>query len=147
MADRHWDPRDKYIESLIREYSNWSVEVAVRQHTLGSLVIWAHREIERIADLSAEELLELKEVMKDVEAAISKSPAFKADRFNYLQLGNHTHHLHIHVIPRYKTARTLLGKTWRDNRWGNPPEYIFEESDWIHVREVKRLLLEHWPQS
>jgi diadenosine tetraphosphate (Ap4A) HIT family hydrolase len=38
---------------------------------------------------------------------------------NYAFLGNVTHHLHGHIIPRYSRPVEFQGLTFEDKRWGN----------------------------
>ena len=125
--NRIWDPNGKYSGAVLKEYNHWVIEVSFRQHTPGSFIIFAKREIERISQLNSEEAKELIKVMSQIETALSRSPVFKPDRFNYLQLGNELHHLHFHGIPRYKKPRTFYNKDWVDNAWGHPP--IFSNTE------------------
>ena len=118
MTKRIWDPENRYIESFLKEYEHWVLEVNYRQHTLGCYVIFAKRSVERISELTSEEIAELRSVMKEVEEALSRSDTFKPDRFNYMQLGNSLHHLHFHGIPRYSSPRMFDNKEWRDSNWG-----------------------------
>ena len=48
---------------------------------------------------------------------------------NYASLGNIARHLHVHVIPRYKSSRFFDGITFTDQRWGQnyaPYDYSFK---------------------
>ena len=116
---RTYDPKNEYIEGVLKEYNHWIVEVSFRQHTLGNYIIFAKRNIEKIYELKNTEILELKTIMNEIEKAITK--AFRPDKFNYLQLGNKLHHLHFHCIPRYKKPRNFAGRKWTDKAWGKPP--------------------------
>lgn len=80
--NRFWDPKGKYKEGFLKEYKHWVLEISFLQHTLGCFIIFAKRNVERISELNNEELSELKTVMSEIEAAVTKE--FKADRFNYL---------------------------------------------------------------
>ena len=121
MVNRVWDKENKYKEGFLKEYKYWVLEVSHSQNTLGCYIIFAKREIERISQLTTEEINELKDVMKNVEEVLMKTTELNPDRFNYLQLGNILHHLHFHGIPRYKSVRKFAGKDWVDTTWGNPP--------------------------
>lgn len=108
--------RPEWKETELKAYKHWTASVSTRQTTLGSAVIKANRSgVERISDLSDEELAELKTVMKEFEDMLEKNPLFHPDRFNYLQLGNLLKQLHFHVIPRYSSERVFAGETWIDN--------------------------------
>lgn len=121
MVNRVWDKGNQYKEGFLKEYKHWVLEVSYGQHTLGCFIIFAKREIEKISQLTTEEIDELKNVMKNVEGALMGIKEFKPDRFNYLQLGNFLHHLHFHGIPRYKSPRMFNGQKWTDSTWGHPP--------------------------
>ncbi len=136
---RLWDKENKYSVGDLKEYKYWALAVSFRQHTLGSYVILCKRNIEKISECSSEEILELKEIMKETEIAMLENPVFKPDRFNYLQLGNGKHLLHFHGIPRYQNEREFLGQRWTDKTFGMPPLWsLKEEAEDL----VKALVLE-----
>lgn len=142
MVNRSWDKDNKYTEGFLKEYTHWVIEVSYRQHTLGCFIIFAKRTVERISELTTEEIDELKNVMKEAEEAISS--AFQPDRFNYLQMGNALHHLHFHGIPRYQTPRTFKNKEWIDTTWGHPP--IWSKIDEAHelIKTIQTTLKPHF---
>lgn len=140
--NRMWDKEGKYKEGFLKEYSHWVLEVSFLQHTLGCFIIFAKRNVERISELNNEELSELKTVMSEIEAAVTKE--FKADRFNYLQLGNNLHHLHIHGIPRYQTQREFNGQKWIDKTWGHPPVWSNKEALSDLVKTLKETILKYF---
>ena len=119
------------------------MEVSYRQHTLGCYIIFAKREIERISQLTTEEIDELKDVMKNIENALMKIIEFKPDRFNYLQLGNFLHHLHFHGIPRYKSQRSFNGQEWIDSTWGQPPVWSETKVGDEIVIKLRELIKKH----
>jgi diadenosine tetraphosphate (Ap4A) HIT family hydrolase len=94
--------------------------------------------------LTDEELIELKQVLKEIEAALLKNEIFKPDRFNYWQMGNVFYHLHFHGIPRYKTEREFLGRVWKDRDHTKPVVWTYEEESEETVRalgeEMKKML-------
>jgi diadenosine tetraphosphate (Ap4A) HIT family hydrolase len=137
--NRSWDPQNKYKEGFLKEYKHWALEISFHQHTLGCFIIFAKRDIEKISELNDEELLEIKIVMAEIEPAITK--AFQADRFNYLQLGNNSHRLHFHGIPRYQTEREFNGQKWIDKTFGHPPIWKDEESSEELVKAIKEKIL------
>jgi len=139
MVKRIWDPEGKYKEGFLKEFEHWSVEVSFRQHTLGSMIIFARRPVEKISDLSDEELKDLKSAIKAAEDCLTA--AFQPDRFNYLQLGNNLHHLHFHMVPRYKTVREFADRTWKDEAWGTMPIWSQEEVPEELVKKLKAKLL------
>lgn len=121
MDVRIWDAFGKYKDGFVKEYNHWVLEVSFRQHTLGCFIIFAKRKIERISELNDEEVVELKNVMKELETTLSEIEDFKPERFNYLQMGNALRHLHFHAIPRYAKPRSFMNKEWIDTTFGHPP--------------------------
>jgi diadenosine tetraphosphate (Ap4A) HIT family hydrolase len=119
----------KFAEGNIKVYQHWILTVSFRQHTLGCLIVMAKREVERISELSDPELLELRQVMRDLETALNRASDFQPDRFNYLQLGNALHQLHFHCIPRYQTIRHFAGQEWVDTTFGRPPIFLKKDQE------------------
>ncbi len=140
MPDRFWDPQGVYQAGFLREYDNWVLEVSFRQHTLGSFIIFAKEHVERISELSDVAFLEFKNVLAQIESALTILPEFAPDRFNYLQMGNALHALHIHGIPRYASPRNFLNKTWHDTTWGHPPVWTTIEASNDLVIAIKQRL-------
>jgi len=141
--NRIWDPEGKYKEGFLKEYDNWVLEVSFRQHTLGCFIIFAKRKVERISELTIEEFAELKEVMLEIENALSSIETFKPKRFNYLQLGNGLHRLHFHGIPRYESERQFNNITWEDKAWGHPPIWSKTEISAELIVAIKQEILKH----
>jgi diadenosine tetraphosphate (Ap4A) HIT family hydrolase len=135
MIDRFWDKNNEYTEGFLKEYKYWALEVNYRQHTLGCFVIFAKRRLEKISELSSEEILELREVMAEIEKALLKADGFKPDRFNYFQMGNKFHDLHFHGLPRYALPRNFAGKEWIDETYGSVP--VWTKNDVEHELVVR----------
>lgn len=133
---------NKYQSGVLKEYMHWILTVSFRQTTLGSYIILAKREMERITELSDDELLELRLVMSEIEHVLSVTEGFKPDRFNYLQLGNSLHQLHFHGVPRYAAPRSFAGREWVDHRYGTTPIIVSkdEESEESLVRQIRDVL-------
>lgn len=142
MSIRIWDKEDRYKDGFVKEYNSWILEVSFRQHTLGCFIIFAKRSVERISELENDEIIELKTVMSELEATLSKIEDFKPDRFNYLQMGNALHHLHFHAIPRYASPRNFNGKTWIDETFGHPPVWSKIEVDKELALKIKEVFLQ-----
>jgi len=101
----------------IKDYKYWEVSLHENQAYLGRCVVWCKRDGDvDFTEMTGEEREEFWEVMKKLKGALKK--AFKPDRMNYASLANVAHHLHIHVIPRYKEARDFEGVKFKDGRWG-----------------------------
>src|SRR5688572_16939076 len=143
--NRFWDPENKYADATLKEYEHWSLEVSYTQHTFGNFIVFCKRQgVEKLIDLSDEELLELKQVLREAQDALDRNETFKPDRFNYWQMGNFVHHLHIHGIPRYKSDRNFLGQTWKDQDHTMPVCWTTVKQDHatiIAIRdEIKKFL-------
>lgn len=103
---------------VVKDYKHWTLFIHANQFILGRVYIWAKRkDCLDFADITLEEREELFEVMKKVKVALSK--LFQPDLFNWDALGNYTHHMHLHVLPRYRTPRTFDGREFKDVSWGN----------------------------
>jgi diadenosine tetraphosphate (Ap4A) HIT family hydrolase len=141
MNNRFYDKENRYGDAFLKEYKHWIWEVSYRQHTLGSFIIFSkNSKIEKISELNEEEIIELKEVMKEIESILSKIDIFKPDRFNYWQMGNKLHHLHIHGFPRYAKPRIFDGREWIDKTWGKPPIWKTEDVDKDLVIKVRNVV-------
>lgn len=122
---RFWDPENRYTDAVLKEYKHWVLETSYHQHTLGCYVVFFKRKnVEKLSALKDKEFLELKTVLKEIEKALLKNKTFKPDRFNYLQLGNGLHQLHVHGVPRYLSDRKFLGRTWKDPDPTNEPQLM-----------------------
>lgn len=106
-----------YEQYLIKTYDEWAVYLHQSQYYLGRVYIWSHRpDCLDLCDTTADERQSLWMVMDRVKSALTG--AFIPDHFNWAALGNVTTHCHMHVIPRYRTAREFNGALFRDERWG-----------------------------
>lgn len=95
----------------------WNIILYNDQSYLGrSIVYLKSREIEDTLLLTDEEHEELwKNILPRLEIALKKS--FHPDRLNYAHFANTVHHVHWHIIPRYKEnpIREFSGETFRDD--------------------------------
>ncbi|MFA6194010.1 MAG: HIT domain-containing protein [Parcubacteria group bacterium] len=138
MTDRSlWDKKNKYTEGFLKEYDHWALEVSYRQHTLGCYIIFCKRPVEKISELKTEELDDLKNVMGEIEATLSKIDIFKPDRFNYFQMGNKLNQLHFHGIPRYNSPRKFDGKEWVDETAGSAPTWSHDDVEHNLVAKLR----------
>ena len=138
MINRFWDINKEYTKGFLKDYEYWALEVSYRQHTLGSFIIFLKNEKkEKISELNIKELGELKMVMGEIEKALFTNKIFKPDRFNYWQMGNKVHYLHVHGFPRYAKPRIFNGEEWIDKTWGNPPVWRKESINEDLVVKVK----------
>jgi diadenosine tetraphosphate (Ap4A) HIT family hydrolase len=107
-----------YSKDLIEDYKYWGVYIHENQGALGRVYVWCKRENALdLPDATDEEQKELFEILREWETILTK--AFKPDMFNYAFLGNATHHLHGHIVPRYTKPIEFNGRTFIDKNWGH----------------------------
>lgn len=109
---------EDFSKYKIKDYTHWSISLNSNQSYLGRCVVWCNREDALdLTDATEDEQRELFIVLKELEKALEKT--FKSDLLNFAFLGNATHHLHGHVVPRYAAEREFKGITFKDERWGD----------------------------
>ena len=107
-----------YSQNLIKDYKYWSWYIHENQGILGRTYIWCKREDALdLPDATEEEQKELFGILREIEQVITK--VFKPDMFNYAFLGNATHHLHGHILPRYSKPIEFNDQTFVDKNWGH----------------------------
>jgi diadenosine tetraphosphate (Ap4A) HIT family hydrolase len=107
-----------YSKFLIKDYKYWSLQIHSNQSYLGRCIIWCKRENALdLPDATEEEQKELFEILREIENLLTK--AFNPDLFNYAFLGNETHHLHCHIIPRYSKPVKFNEQIFVDKEWGH----------------------------
>ncbi len=105
---------------ILHETPSWTWSLFPNQSYLGRVQLTLRRECEgSLASLSDDEWSDLRSNIKAYEFAIAK--LFEPDRFNYVQLGNVWHQVHVHAIPRYERFRNWQGIAFLDRRWGDTP--------------------------
>jgi diadenosine tetraphosphate (Ap4A) HIT family hydrolase len=112
---------------VIHETAHWSVDHALTRWIGGWLIVKPKRHVEHLAELSTEEAAELGPLIQAVSAAMAR--VLSPERVYVLSLGEEVHHIHFHVIPRY---RELPGHVLRllEQAWGerSPWECTDEEA-------------------
>ena len=107
-----------YSKNLIKDYKYWSLYVHDNQGVLGRTYVWCKREDAMdLPDATPDEQKELFEILQKMEKVLQKT--FKPDMINYAFLGNFTHHLHGHILPRYAKTVEFNGETFVDKNWGH----------------------------
>jgi len=106
----------KESELVLKEYKYWSLVLAESQFIIG----WSHailkRHVEKFEELTDKELIELKQIIKELKTALKKT--FNPDWFNVMQLGNMTKHIHFQLVPRYSKSRKFDGRVFVDEDYG-----------------------------
>lgn len=92
---------------------HWRVIVNRNQNKLGKVFLVLKRHETDIVNLSDEEVLDLWTVIRSVKDVLVSQ--FQPDHFNYAFLMNQDPHVHLHVIPRYRSPRDFAGQTFEDS--------------------------------
>lgn len=108
---------------LIHEGTHWSIYLHENQCYLGRAYLWAKRDDDvDLLEMTLEERDEFFSLGRALKGALGV--AFDPDRLNYAALSNTSHHLHVHVIPRYTAPRMFLRREFIDkNPAGNYAPY------------------------
>ena len=96
---------------LIAELKNSYVVLASGQYFKGYCILFTKDHKEHLEKLPEKRQKELYADVIKVATAINK--AFKPVRMNYENLGNITHHIHWHIIPRYKNDPYKKQPIWQ----------------------------------
>ena len=97
---------------MLAESGHWQVRLNLNQNLLGKLIIVLKRHEEQVAQLSVGEWTELHDQLGRMTRWLQL--AFQPDHFNYAFLQNQDRHVHLHVIPRYASAREVAGMRFDD---------------------------------
>jgi diadenosine tetraphosphate (Ap4A) HIT family hydrolase len=107
----------EYEQFRIKNYEHFAVFLHKNQYYLGRCYIYLHRSnILDLHDMLPAEQKEFFHVGHDLKHALKR--AFDPDKFNDASLGNEHEHLHIHIIPRYRSPRNFDGVKFTDENWG-----------------------------
>lgn len=99
---------------VIHQTEHWSVDHAVPRWLRGWLIVKPKRHVEHLAELAPEEAGELGPLVQATSAAVAR--LLEPERVYLLSLGEEVHHIHLHVIPRYRelppAVLPLLSAAW-----------------------------------
>ncbi|MDH4330612.1 MAG: HIT domain-containing protein [Candidatus Moranbacteria bacterium] len=101
----------------IKDYKHWELYLHDPHYYLGSVYLWAKRDDEvDFLETTEEERKEFFEIARDVKKVLVD--LFDVNGFNIANLQNKVNHLHVHIIPRYSSSRTVDGFEFVDENWG-----------------------------
>jgi diadenosine tetraphosphate (Ap4A) HIT family hydrolase len=100
------------LAPILRSTKHWDLVLNRNQNPLGKCFLSVRRHAESITELSTAEWDELRGETKAARAALDA--AFAPDHFNYLFLQNQDRHVHMHIVPRYASARSFEGESFND---------------------------------
>jgi diadenosine tetraphosphate (Ap4A) HIT family hydrolase len=96
----------------LAESACWSLVLNRNQNLLGKCFWVLRRHLESVAELTADEWADLHVQLARTTAALAM--CFQPDHFNYCFLQNQDRHVHLHIIPRYASARHFAGIQFDD---------------------------------
>jgi len=104
------------------------------QSKLGRFVVAYHDHVSEIVDLSDEDRNAFMEDVVKVARAIHS--AFKPDKLNYGAYGDTGHHLHVHLVPKYKD-----GDEWGSIFQMNPGNVFLADEEYSDlIKKIKAYL-------
>jgi diadenosine tetraphosphate (Ap4A) HIT family hydrolase len=89
----------------LRTTAHWRVVLNYNQDRLGKCFLVLDRHDEDVCNLTTKETNDLWVGLRRVKAALTA--CFGPEHFNYMFLMNQDRHVHLHMIPRYRTPRTF----------------------------------------
>jgi diadenosine tetraphosphate (Ap4A) HIT family hydrolase len=132
--------RPQLLTPLVRESAHWRIAINRNQNLLGKLFVALRRHEEAVAALTPDEWAELQHELR--WAVRRLDGAFAPDHYNCAFLQNQDRHVHLHVIPRYASARTFAGREFADPDWPDHyrpgVEYLAPEDVIAAIAEVMR---------
>jgi diadenosine tetraphosphate (Ap4A) HIT family hydrolase len=105
---------------VLRESGHWRIALNRNQNLLGKTIVVLRRHEEAVTGLSSTEWSELHAELAWLTERLLA--AFAPDHFNYAFLQNEDRHVHLHVIPRYASARTVAEEVFADVAY--PDHYV-----------------------
>lgn len=100
----------------------------------GRVIVASKYHVSEITELTAEERAAFFEDVNHVSEAIHK--AFNPDKVNYGAYGDTGHHLHFHLVPKYKD-----GYEWGGVFLMNPKEKFLSDEEYdALISEIKKYL-------
>ena len=109
-----------YPATLIRDYTHWVLLVRPAQVTAGSLILAAKSEATAYGALQTAAFTEQGVIIAELEQKLRET--VKMDKINYLMLMMVDPHVHFHIFPRYRGARSFAGLMLTDHGWPGPPD-------------------------
>ena len=102
--------------SVVERGARWTIAVNRNQNLLGKTLLVLDRPCESVTELADDEWLDLHRQLRRVCRALDE--LFQPDLYNHAFLMNQDRHVHLHVVPRYRTPRDWDGESFRDEHWG-----------------------------
>ncbi|MDQ3855853.1 MAG: HIT family protein [Chloroflexota bacterium] len=104
------------LRYIVERSASWTLALNLQQNLPGRCVLVLNRHLESVRELEVEEWRELHRQLARATTAIDA--LFDPDQYNYAFLMNQDAHVHLHIVPRYSTARKWHGQTFTDPHFG-----------------------------
>lgn len=105
------------LHNIVTQGAYWTLALNRNQNLLGKCLLVLNRHAESVAELTAEEWAQLHQDVREVTRALDT--LFAPDLYNYAFLMNLDAHVHLHVVPRYRTSREWQGRSFDDPHFGS----------------------------
>ncbi len=136
----------EFEHTVIKEYENWTAQLFLNQYYPGRCLIKLKRHIVDFFELKESERSELfEEVVPELKDALNN--IFEPDLYNYASLGNDCRHLHLHLIPRYRSKRSFEYQDFEDENWNSnftpyPIDFEIPDQTFERIRTEIRDIVE-----
>lgn len=104
-------------ETVIEEREFWTLAVNRNQNLLGKSILVLRRDCTAVVDVQDHEWVNLRHELRRLVGALTA--LFNPDQVNYAFLMNLDAQVHLHVIPRYASARQWRDLLFEDAHWGS----------------------------
>lgn len=134
------------MDYTILESGYWKVVLAVKdQRYLGRSVVVMHEPKESLGELTEEEWIDLRTIIKVFEDTLKKS--FGATMFNWSCLMNNAYQeddpkpqVHLHVRPRYDKSVEFAGTQFFDHEFGHHYNRDPEQNRELSKEQIEEIL-------
>jgi diadenosine tetraphosphate (Ap4A) HIT family hydrolase len=103
--------------TIVEEGPFWTIAVNHNQDLLGKTMVILNRPCAAVVEVDPTEWTALHTELRRLVPALTA--LFVPDQFNFAFLMNEKAQVHLHVVPRYATAREWCGLRFEDGHWGS----------------------------
>jgi diadenosine tetraphosphate (Ap4A) HIT family hydrolase len=103
---------DPNLAPIVNKSDYWQLVLNRNQNLLGKCFLVLRRHLEAVPQLEATEWIDLHQQLTRITEVLTRR--LSPDHFNYAFLQNQDRHIHLHIIPRYKESRVLIGLEFDD---------------------------------
>jgi diadenosine tetraphosphate (Ap4A) HIT family hydrolase len=135
---------DPNLAPIISESDYWRLILNKNQDLLGKCFLVLCRHLEAVSLLKLDEWIDLHQQLARTTEVLTLT--FSPDHFNYAFLQNQDRHVHLHIIPRYKEPREVIGMVFDDPDYPGhyrvpaPGRYLAQEQ----LTELTMILHQHF---